>query len=45
MSVERLEAIRSLEPPRERGRRIQELGVRLLTETIEWCDQTEAGLD
>jgi PadR family transcriptional regulator, regulatory protein AphA len=44
MSVERLETIRSLEPPRERGRRIQELGVRLLTETVRWCDETEAGL-
>ncbi len=44
MSVERLETIRSLEPPRERGRRIQELGVRLLEETVRWCDETEAGL-
>ena len=45
MSAERLEAIRDLVPPRERGRRIQELGVRLLEETVRWCDETEAGLD
>ncbi|MDX6583706.1 MAG: hypothetical protein QOI10_2890 [Solirubrobacterales bacterium] len=44
-SAERLETIRSLVPPRERGRRIQELGVRLLEETMRWCDETEAGLD
>jgi PadR family transcriptional regulator AphA len=44
MSAERLETIAALVPPRERGRRIQELGVRLLTETVAWCDDTEAGL-
>jgi DNA-binding PadR family transcriptional regulator len=44
MSVERLETIRSLEPPRERGRRIQALGVRLLEDTVRWCDETEAAL-
>ncbi|HEY8000695.1 MAG TPA: PadR family transcriptional regulator [Solirubrobacterales bacterium] len=44
MSAERLETITGLVPPRERGRRIQELGVRLLTETVAWCDDTEAGL-
>jgi DNA-binding PadR family transcriptional regulator len=44
MSAERLETIAELVPPRERGRRIQELGVRLLTETVAWCDDTEAGL-
>lgn len=40
----RLEAVRALEPPRERGRRLQDLGVRLLEETVRWCDETEAGL-
>ncbi len=44
MSVARLETVRALEPPRERGRRLQELGVRLLEETIRWCDETEADL-
>jgi DNA-binding PadR family transcriptional regulator len=44
MSAERLEAIRALLPPRERGRRIQGLGVRLLEETIRWCDETDAAL-
>ena len=45
MSAERLETIRELTPPRERGRRIQELGVRLLQETVDWCDETEGKLD
>ena len=45
MSAERLVAIRELTPPRERGRRIQELGVRLLQETVDWCDETEGKLD
>jgi DNA-binding PadR family transcriptional regulator len=44
MSAERLEAVRALVPPRERGRRIQDLGMRLLEETIRWCDETDAGL-
>lgn len=44
MSVERLETLRSLVPPRERGRRIQELGVRLHEETVRWCDDTDAAL-
>jgi DNA-binding PadR family transcriptional regulator len=44
MSADRLEAVRSLVPPRERGRRIQDLGVRLLEETIRWCDETDVGL-
>jgi DNA-binding PadR family transcriptional regulator len=44
MSADRLEAIRALVPPRERGRRIQALGIRLLEETIRWCDETDAGL-
>ncbi len=44
MSVERLETLRSLVPPRERGRRIQELGIRLLEETVRWCDDTDAAL-
>jgi PadR family transcriptional regulator, regulatory protein AphA len=44
MSTNRLEEISALVPPRERGRRIQELGVRLLTETVRWCDDTEATL-
>jgi PadR family transcriptional regulator, regulatory protein AphA len=43
-SVEQLEAMKALEPPRERGERIRGLGVRLLEETIAWCDETEAGL-
>ena len=41
----RLEAVRELEPPRERGRRLQDLGVRLLEETMRWCDDTERGLE
>ena len=45
MSARRLETIRDLQPPRERGRRIQELGVRLLQETVDWCDETAADLD
>lgn len=40
----RLETIRALEPPRERGRRIQSLGIRLLEATVRWCDETEAAL-
>jgi DNA-binding PadR family transcriptional regulator len=44
MTQERLEAVRSLEPPRERGRRIQDLGARVMEETLRWCDETEAGL-
>jgi DNA-binding PadR family transcriptional regulator len=44
MSADRLEAIRALVPPRERGRRIQDLGVRLLEETIRWCEETDAAL-
>jgi DNA-binding PadR family transcriptional regulator len=45
MTAERLEAVRSLEPPRERGRRIQDLGARVMEETLRWCDETEADLD
>ena len=44
MTAARLDAIRALEPPRERGRRIQDLGVRLMEETVRWCDETEEGL-
>jgi DNA-binding PadR family transcriptional regulator len=44
MNAERLETLSALAPPRERGRRIQELGVRLLTETVRWCDETDAAL-
>jgi DNA-binding PadR family transcriptional regulator len=44
MSEKRLEAIRSFTPPRERGRRIQQLGVRLLEETVSWCEETDAAL-
>lgn len=44
MSVDRLETISELVPPRERGRVIQELGVRLLEETVRWCDETDAAL-
>jgi DNA-binding PadR family transcriptional regulator len=44
MSADRLETITSLVPPRERGRVIQELGVRLLNETVRWCDETDAAL-
>ena len=44
MNAERLAAAEALDPPRERGRRLQELGVRFLTETIRWCDETEASL-
>lgn len=40
----RLETITRLEPPRERGRRLQELGVRLLNETVRWCEETDAAL-
>ena len=43
-SADRLEAVKALVPPRERGRRIQELGVRLLEATIAWCEETDAGL-
>jgi DNA-binding PadR family transcriptional regulator len=43
-SAERLETVSALEPPRVRGERLQELGVRLLTETISWCDDTAAKL-
>ena len=45
LSAERLEAVRALVPPRERGRRIQDLGVRLLEETIRWCDETDSALE
>jgi DNA-binding PadR family transcriptional regulator len=45
MTAERLEAVRALEPPRERGRRIQDLGARVMEETLRWCDETEAELD
>jgi len=34
MTEDRLEALRSLEPPRERGRRIQDLGARVMEETL-----------
>jgi len=44
MSAERLEAISALAPPRERGRRIQALGVRMLNEMLAWCDETDAAL-
>jgi hypothetical protein len=44
MSADRLETITALVPPRERGRVIQELGVRLLNETVRWCDETDAAL-
>lgn len=44
MSADRLETMNALVPPRERGRRIRELGVRLLEETVSWCDETEAAL-
>ncbi len=44
MTEARLEALRDLEPPRERGRRIQDLGTRVMEETLRWCDDTEAGL-
>ncbi len=40
----RLDAVRALEPPRERGLRIQDLGARVMEETLRWCDETEAGL-
>ncbi len=43
-NAERLGAVKALKPPRERGRRLQQLGVRLLSETIEWCEETEASL-
>ena len=43
-SEQRLELIGELEPPLERGRRIQDLGTRVLRETIAWCDETEAFL-
>jgi DNA-binding PadR family transcriptional regulator len=43
-SVERMESISELEPPLERGRRLQELGMRILEETIAWCDETAASL-
>ena len=43
-SADRLEAVGALVPPRERGRRIQALGVRLLEETVRWCDETDAAL-
>ena len=43
-SAERLETIGELEPPLERGRRLQELGMRILEETIAWCDETETSL-
>ena len=44
MTPARLDAVRALEPPRERGRRIQDLGARVMEETLRWCDETEAGL-
>ncbi|MFL5898629.1 MAG: PadR family transcriptional regulator [Solirubrobacterales bacterium] len=44
MTADRLEAIRALEPPRDRGRRIQDLGTRILEETVRWCEETEADL-
>jgi PadR family transcriptional regulator AphA len=44
MSTDRLETMNALIPPRERGRRIKELGERLLQETVDWCDETEAAL-
>jgi len=45
MSSDRLQTVQAMVPPRERGRRIKELGERLLAETVAWCDETEAGLD
>lgn len=44
-SAARLDAVNALVPPRERGRRLQELGVRLLEETVRWCEETEAAFD
>lgn len=43
-TAERLEQVTALVPPRERGRRLQALGIRLLSETIDWCDKTDAEL-
>ena len=45
MSADRLAALGALTPPRDRGRRIQEFGVRILEETVRWCDETDAALD
>ena len=43
-SARRLAAIESLDPPRDRGRRIQNLGERTLREMLRWCDETDAAL-
>ena len=44
LTADRLEEMRALEPPRERGRRLKDLGDRLLEETLAWCDELEASL-
>lgn len=40
----RLQEMTALSPPRERGQRIQALGMRLLQETLTWCDAVQAEL-
>lgn len=44
VTARRRSEIGALSPPRERGRRIQALGMRILQETLNWCDETEAAL-
>lgn len=43
-TVARLERIARLTPPRERGQRIQRLGVCQLEAVLAWCEETEAVL-
>lgn len=42
MTQARLDSLTELEPPLERGRRLQSLGVRTMREQIAWCEETEA---
>ena len=44
VTARRLDALSRLTPPRERGQRLQDLGKRLLEETLSWCDETEVAL-
>lgn len=44
LTANRLEAIEARTPPGQRGQRFRELGVRVLQETLNWCDETDAKL-
>lgn len=42
VSAKRLSVLSALTPPRERGQRIQALGIRMLEGTLAWCDEVQA---